>query len=66
MPVYRQPCLSWLSLDTSTQLTHLCTMHTQLLDALGTLLRGLGDSLPKRKIHTHAHTLSCHIPMKMA
>ena len=29
--------LNWLSLDNCTQLTHLCTMHTRLLNALGTL-----------------------------
>lgn len=31
-------------------------MHTQLLDALGTLLQGLGESLPCVRIHMHART----------
>lgn len=72
IPPARQLSLSWLSLDTSARLTHLCTL--QSLNALGTLLQGLGESLPSCA-HTHTHTgpykltelsVSCHIPMEMA
>lgn len=40
-------------------LTHLCMMYTLLLDALGTLLRGLGECVRVcARRHTHTHTES--------
>lgn len=54
MPVYLSDGRLWAGRVWTPLLSwHLCTMHTQLLDALGTLRQGLGESPPKR---THTHT----------